>query len=100
MQAAITLVHVEAEDGSGVLTFAPAKQYQSVLLCSPDLQEGTTYTVYLGGSSSGSVTDGLYTGGAYGGGVESTSLALSGMITTSGAAGRGAVGGAGRPGRP
>lgn len=101
VQAANTLVHVEAKDGSGVLTFAPAKQYQSVLLSSPDLQEGTTYTVYLGGSSSGSVIDSLYTGGAYSGGVESTAVALAGMVTTSGAAGRGgAAGGAGRPGRP
>lgn len=102
VQAANTLVHVAAEDGSGVLTFSPAKQYQSVLLSSPDLREGATYTVYLGGSSSGSVTDSLYAGGAYSGGVESTTVALAGTVTTSGVAGRGggAAGGAGRPGRP
>ena len=63
VQTAGTVVHVQAEDGSDILTFAPTKQYQSVVVCSPDLKEGATYTVYLGGSSTGVATDSLFSDG-------------------------------------
>ena len=87
VQAAGTLIHIQAEDGSDILTFAPTKQYQSVVLCSPVLQEGATYTVFLGGSCTGSAVDGLYSGGSYSGGTEYATLTISGMVTTSGAGG-------------
>lgn len=88
-QDAGTLVHLQSEEGEDILTFAPGKQYQSVVLCSPDLENGETYSVYLGGSSSGSAVDGVYSGGIYSGGVESSSFTVSSIVTTSGAAGGG-----------
>lgn len=57
------MVHIESADGEDILTFTPAKAYQSVVVCSPDLKEGSTYGVYAGGSSTGTVADGLYAGG-------------------------------------
>jgi hypothetical protein len=62
-QAAGTMVHIETQDGEEILTFVPAKAYQSVVLSSPELKNGSTYIVYSGGSSTGTVTDGLYSGG-------------------------------------
>jgi hypothetical protein len=97
-QAAGTLVHIQAEDGTDVLTFAPTKQYQSVVLCSPGLKDGGTYTVYLGGSSTGTATDGLYSGGTYTPGTDYASLTLASMVTTSGQGGMmGGMQGGGMP---
>ena len=64
-QPAGTLVHIAAEDGTGIITFAPTKQYQSVVFSSPELKKGSTYNVYVGGSATGSVVDGVYSGGSY-----------------------------------
>lgn len=94
-QAAGTPVHIETQDGEGILTFVPTKVYQSVVLCSPELKNGTTYLVYTGGSSTGTVTDGLYSGGTYTAGTQITSFTISSMVTSAGSA---VEGGPGRPG--
>lgn len=80
-QQAGTLVHLEDSDGNEVLTFAPSKDYQSVLISSPDLKEGGSYTLYSGGSSTGSEMNGLYTDGEYSGGTEVVSFTLSSNVT-------------------
>ncbi len=99
-----TMIHIESADGEDVLTFAPTKDYQSVVFSSPDLVGGETYTVYTGGSSTGTATDGRYVDGEYSGGSEVASLTLSSVVTTSGAVGgggmRGPGGGGGGGGRP
>ena len=64
-QAAGTMLHIETTTGEEILTFVPAKNYQCFVLCSPQLEAGTTYVVYSGGSSTGTVADGLYSGGTY-----------------------------------
>jgi hypothetical protein len=76
LQPAGTMIHIQTEDGEGVLTFVPTKAYQAVVLCSPQLKKGVTYIVYSGGSSTGTVTDGLYSGGTYTPGTELGSFAL------------------------
>lgn len=76
-QAAGTMVHVEAADGTQILTFVPAKAYQSVVICSPLLQKGTTYNFYSGGSSTGTLADGLYSGGTYTAGTKLGSITIS-----------------------
>ena len=76
-----TLVHIETSDGEPVLTFAPAKQYQTLVFSSPDLERGPTYDVYLGGSSGGEASDGLYQGGSYTSGTEYTSFTVSDTVT-------------------
>ncbi len=98
VQPAGTLVHVQGEDGTDILTFAPTKEYQSVLVSSADIQEGATYTMYVEGSSSGVATDGLYTDGAYAPGSECVTLTMSGTVVTSGVAGGMTGGGATVPG--
>jgi len=96
------LVRIQDEAGADVLTFAPAKAFRSVVLSSPDLQTGATYTVYLGGTATGTAADGLYTAGsAYTPGTQNTSFTVSSVVTTVGQASRGGmgVGGARIPGR-
>jgi hypothetical protein len=98
MQAAGTIVHIESKNGHSVLTFAPAKQFQSVVFSSAELKKGATYTVYLGGTATGTITDGLYSDGAYTPGTENVTLTLDGVVTTSGATG--GFGGGGMGGGP
>jgi hypothetical protein len=78
------MVHIESEDGEGVLTFTPTKEYQLIVLCSTGLKNSVTYTVFTGGSSTGMVTDGLYSGGIYTAGTEMDSFKISSMVTTTG----------------
>ena len=82
-----TIVHVRAGDGKEILTFSPSKAYSSVALSSPELKNGTTYTIYTGGSSTGKVTDGLYSGGKYAPGVQNDSFTISSAVTYAGSGG-------------
>lgn len=76
-QSGGTMLHIETEAGEEILTFVPTKNYQSVVLCSADIAVGTTYVFYSGGSSTGTVTDGLYSGGTYTPGTELGSITVS-----------------------
>ena len=90
--AAGTLFHVE-QDGSDIVTFAPARSYQTVLYSSEKLTEGTTYQAYMGGSSSGTATDGLYTDGTYTEGAGNTSISVTAAIVPAGLGETGGPGG-------
>jgi hypothetical protein len=76
-----TLVHIETSDGEEILTFAPAKQYQTLVFSSSELEPGFTYDVYLEGSSDGEASDGLYQGGSYTSGTKYTSFTVSDIVT-------------------
>ncbi len=65
VQAAGTMLYVETEDGQEIVTFEPIKSYQFFVISTPLLEAGTTYNVYSGGSSTGTVVDGLYSDGTY-----------------------------------
>ena len=93
-QQAGTLIHVEAADGTGILTYAPEKQYSSFVFSSPDLVSGGSYNVYAGGTADGTQTNGLYMDGTWSGGTEAASMTLSSVITTAGTIG-GRMGGGG-----
>lgn len=76
-----------ARAGQDGLTFAPAKEYQSLLLSSDDLLMGGQYTIYLGGSATGTTSDGLYTGGVYTPGLVYRDFTVSSVITRVGGGG-------------
>jgi hypothetical protein len=84
VQPAGTLVHIQNSAGENILTFAPSKKFQTIAFSSPDLTNGAAYTVYTGGSSTGSAVDGLYQGGTYTAGVKLSGFTISSMITTVG----------------
>jgi hypothetical protein len=81
-QSAGTIFHVQTSDGVEVLTFKPAKNYQSVAFSSPLLTKGSSYAIYLGGSSTGTASDGLYTDGTYAAGTSYGTFSISSAVTT------------------
>lgn len=76
-----TLFHIQASDGNEILSLVPAKRYESIVFSSPELTNGSTYDVFLGGTSTGAVNDGLYEKGAYTPGSKCTSFTISGIVT-------------------
>ena len=94
-QPANTMLHMESADGAQILIFIPVKAYQSVVLSSPGLKNGSTYTVYRGGSSSGTSIDGLIWDGKYTAGTQISSFTVSGMVTSIGSRSGGFRGGQG-----
>ncbi|MGV3765141.1 MAG: carbohydrate-binding domain-containing protein [Chitinophagaceae bacterium] len=80
-----TLVNISSGTGANVLTYAPAKTYQSVMLSSPLLVTGTSYSVYTGGTATGTLLDGLYSNAAYSGGTLRTGFTISSVLTKIGA---------------
>jgi hypothetical protein len=88
-----TMIHLEAESGEDILTLAPTKEYQTVVLSSPELKNGSTYIVYTGGSSTGTIADGLYSEGTYTAGTQYTNFTVSSIVTIEGAYGGGFQGG-------
>ena len=98
-----TLVTVCDDSGKELLSFAPAKQFNSVILSTPDLISGNTYTLYTGGTSSAAPTDGLYPAGGYRqDGTEAGTVTLDDTVGFIGEAGgmggmpQGGMGGFGR----
>ncbi|MEV5027927.1 carbohydrate-binding domain-containing protein [Paenibacillus sp. LPE1-1-1.1] len=76
-----TIVRLEDSEGNAIATVAPAKTFQSIMISSPDLKQGSTYTIYSGGSSSGTETNGLYEDGEYTGGTKVVSFEITSAVT-------------------
>jgi hypothetical protein len=80
-QSANTLIRIESENGEEILTYAPQKQYSSVIISSPKLKTAEVYKVYLGGSSTGSNIEGLHSNGTYTNGKEIGSFTISSSVS-------------------
>ncbi|MBO5797200.1 MAG: carbohydrate-binding domain-containing protein [Clostridia bacterium] len=80
-QAAGAPLRIEDTTGDEILTLAPPKDYSSAVIVLPDMTEGKTYTLRLGGRCDGSVTDGVVSGGVYTPGELSGQVTLSGVST-------------------
>ena len=81
-QNAENLVHIENSDGENIITFKPSKKYKSIVFSSSELTLGKTYSIYLGGSSTGTATDGVYKTGTYSAGTLYKSFTISNKVTT------------------
>lgn len=97
VQAAGTLIHIESETGDEILTLSPAKAYQTIVISSPELENGATYNVYVGGSATGTESDGLYVDGTYTPGTQASSFTIASIITGESAQMGGGNRGGGRP---
>lgn len=64
-QSAGTLVTLCDEDGNEISSFAPSKTFDHIVISSPEIESGKTYTIYIGGSSSSAETHGYYEVGGY-----------------------------------
>jgi hypothetical protein len=80
-QAGGTLVRIEDSEGNTIATFAPEKDYQSLYISSPDFAKGSSYTLYTGGSATGTESNGLYTNGEYSGGTKVVDFTISDVMT-------------------
>jgi hypothetical protein len=76
-----TIIHLENADGDNIFTFKPARNYYTLVFSSPDLENGSGYKLYTGGSSTGTEVDGLYIGGTYSPGTLETTFSISGSVT-------------------
>lgn len=95
-QEANTLVNVKSESGEEIVTFAPSKSYQSVVICSPNIKSNEKYSVSVGGTSTGKQVDGLYSDGKYSGGTNLGDIEITSVInniTQEGATQGGGMGG-------
>ncbi|MZQ75782.1 MAG: carbohydrate-binding domain-containing protein [Peptoclostridium sp.] len=106
VQKAGTLVTLSDDSGKPLLSFAPSKDYQSIVISSPELEQGKTYTLSSGGTNSGKLKDGLYTGGTVSGATKLADIKLSNIVTrisddgsevAERMGGPGGMGGQGRP---
>ena len=105
-QAAGTAVNIADAAGNSILTFAPTKQFQTIVVSAPGLKQGSSYTVSTGGENSGINEDGYAASGTYSGGTQLTKVTLSGASTVISSTGEettlggmGGMGGGGRPNR-
>ncbi len=76
-----TLVHIQDQDGKEILNFEPPKSFDSMAFSSSELVSGSTYTIYLGGSHSGTAVDGIYEDGTYTSDTMYSSFTVLGTIS-------------------
>lgn len=58
-----SLIYVQNENSENIIAYSPAKTFSSVIISTPDISQNHTYSVYCGGSCTGTLKNGLYTGG-------------------------------------
>lgn len=80
-QKAGTLAGLVDSNGNMIVSFAPEKDYQTIVISAPKLEKDASYTLYSGGSSSGKEEDGLYTDGEYEGGTKIVNFTPSNSVT-------------------
>lgn len=66
-QEAGTLVTLTDENGGEIISFAPTKTFDHIVISSPEIEKGKTYSIKVGGSSSSENNFGLYKIGGYDG---------------------------------
>jgi len=80
--SATTLFHIQNASGDDVLTFQPSRAYYSIIFSSSALLSGATYSIYTGGTCTGTKVDGLYTGGTYSGGTLRKTFTVTSIVTS------------------
>ncbi|MEK5382759.1 carbohydrate-binding domain-containing protein [Niallia sp. FSL W8-0635] len=61
-QKAGTLIHLEDSDGNTIATIKPEKDYQTIVISTPEIVKNNTYVLYSGGSSTKVESNGISTG--------------------------------------
>jgi hypothetical protein len=97
-QLAGKVVHIATVDGEAILTFAPTKTYQSIVVSTSELANDESYMIYVGESATGDQQDGIKVNGTYNGGREVYEFTVSSIVT--GNAMMGGMMPGGRPNRP
>jgi len=82
MLSSSTLFHIQNSANTDLVTFQPIRNYYSIIFSSNALTNGGTYSIYTGGTCTGTVSNGLYTGGVYSGGTLKKTFTINSMVTT------------------
>jgi trimeric autotransporter adhesin len=80
--SASTLFHIQDAAANNIVTFQPLRSYYSIVFSSSALLNGTSYSIYTGGTCSGTNTNGLYSDGTYSGGTLKKTFTINSMITS------------------
>lgn len=88
-------IAVTDSSGKVIASFMPSKQYSSIIVSSPELTVGSSYTVTIGGTVTGCDQNGYTVSGKVTGGESSFAVEISSVSTSYGASG----GMGGKPGR-
>lgn len=90
---------VTDSSGKVIASFIPSKQYSNIVVSSPMLTFGSSYTVTIGGTVSGCDQNGYTASGKVSGGEKSFSVEISSVSTSYGSAGGMGGGMGGKPER-
>ncbi len=80
-QQAGTLIHIEDESGSPLISFAPAKAYQNVIISIPEFSHDSNYSLYIGGMDNLN-EDGYTRESNYTGNTAAVRITLTGILTS------------------
>lgn len=80
-QSAGTLLALLDSNGDVIAAFTPEKDYQSVVISTPDISTDSDYTLYSGGSMDGENASGLWSGG-YTPGTEVITVTMSSTMVS------------------
>lgn len=76
------LFHLQDASGNELVTFKPVRSAYYVVFSSPNLVKGSSYTIYTGGSSTGTSINGYYSGGTYTAGTSKKTFSVSSKLTS------------------
>ncbi|RAP75765.1 hypothetical protein [Paenibacillus montanisoli] len=76
-----TLVTLTDSSGKVVAAFQPAKTFGSIVISSPDLKSGESYTIATGGTASGKATDGFFESGSASGSTKVVTFEMGDKVT-------------------
>jgi len=77
-----TIFHIQDASGNNMVTFKPLRTAYYFVFSSPDIKSGATYSIYTGGTSTGTYFNGLYEGGTYSGGTLKKSFSITSKVTS------------------
>lgn len=86
-QSAGTRVTLCDSSGNVIVSWVADKAFSNVVISSPALASGQTYTIYTGGTVSTADENGYSSSGTLSGGTQADSITLSSTITSNGSAG-------------
>ncbi|MCI8553846.1 MAG: carbohydrate-binding domain-containing protein [Clostridiales bacterium] len=100
-QPAVSRLTLTDESGTVLLSWAPEKVYQNVVISTPDLALNTSYLLYSGGEVSDTGTEGYTSAGTLSGAQKVADITLDSVSSVLGSAGgMGAMGPGGMGNRP
>lgn len=79
--ASATLFHIEDGSGNYLVTYKPVRSLYYIVFSSPALTSGSSFSIYSGGSCTGTLANGIYTNGTYSGGTLKKTFSVSSRVT-------------------